>query len=250
MKTIKIEYDWLRKLIPEGFPYPSSTLISGPGGTGKPLVEFAFVASWLKEEGSVISIPLQYPRMEFLKTAMKKLYHIDLKDYKKKVSYIQFDPHMDSYEEKGDNLFRANLLKPEIWDQAVSAADHIIEKSDLGTLVFASALNLLLFSPTYKKGSIENLKQILKDDKSKSYIFSVSTSAFADEIKIWEEASDNLMYTRMEEPMKLFFKIDKMKETHFSTEEINVPISREMLLEIKDLAEATRKRIIPDIMKI
>jgi len=144
---------------------------------------------------------------------------------------------MDSYEEKGDNLFRANLLKPEIWDQAVSAADHIIEKSDLGTLVFASALNLLLFSPTYKKGSIENLKQILKDDKSKSYIFSVSTSAFADEIKIWEEASDNLMYTRMEEPMKLFFKIDKMKETHFSTEEINVPISREMLLEIKDLAK-------------
>ena len=92
MKTIKIEYDWLRKLIPEGFPYPSSTLISGPGGTGKPLVEFAFVASWLKEEGSVISIPLQYPRMEFLKTAMKKLYHIDLKDYKKKYPIFNLIP--------------------------------------------------------------------------------------------------------------------------------------------------------------
>jgi len=220
------------------------------GGPGKPLVEFAFVASWLKSGGSVISIPVQYPRMELLKTAMKKLYHIDLKDYQQKISYIQFDPHIDEYERTEDNLLKANLLKPEIWNQAVSTADNMIEQSDLGTLVFASALNLLLFSPTHKNGSIENMKKILKEDKSKSYIFSVSTSAFAEKIKIWEEAADNLMYTRMEEPMKLFFKIDKMKGINFSTEEINVPISREMLLEIKDLAEATRKRIIPDIMKI
>ena len=45
ISTIRIECDWLQKALPEGMPYPTSTLISGPGGTGKPLVEFAFVAS-------------------------------------------------------------------------------------------------------------------------------------------------------------------------------------------------------------
>lgn len=126
----------------------------------------------------------------------------------------------------------------------------MIERSDLETLVFGSALNLLLFSPTYKDDIIKNLTNIIKNDKSKTYLFSVSTSAFADEIKLWEEAADNLMYTRMEKPMRLFFKITKMKEVKFSREEMQVPISREILMEIKETAEATRKRIIPEIMKI
>jgi len=52
MDTLKLEEEWLQKILPEGLVYPSSTLISGPGGSGKPLVEYAFVASWLKAGGS------------------------------------------------------------------------------------------------------------------------------------------------------------------------------------------------------
>lgn len=250
MKTIKIEYEWLSKLLPEGFPYPSSTLISGPGGTGKPLVVFAFVASWLKSGGSVVGIPLQYPTMEFVEATMRKLYNINLKNYQRKISMIQFDPHIDEYEDTGNNILKANLLKPDVWNKAIKIADNMIEKDDLGTMVFGSALNLLLFSPTYKNDVIKNLNNILKNDKSRTYVFSVSTSAFADEIKVWEESADNLMFTRMEKPMRLFFKISKMKGVKFSKEEIAVPISKEVLLEIKDIAEATRKRIIPELMKI
>jgi len=250
MNSIKIEHDWLKKLLPEGFPYPTSTLISGPGGTGKPLVEFAFVASWLKFGGSVISIPLQYPTVEFVRTAMSKIYKINLENYHEKIAYIQFTPSIDGYKKIGNNTIKANLLKPKVWNSAIKIADNMIEKSDLGTLVFGSALNLLLFSPTYKNDAMENLRNIIKNDKSKTYLFSVSTSAFADEIKLWEEAADNLMYTRMEKPMRLFFKIIKMKGVKFSREEVQVPISREMLMEIKETAEATRKRIIPEMRRI
>ena len=250
MNSIKIEYDWLKKGLPEGFPYPTSTLISGLGGTGKPLVEFAFVSSWLKSGGSTIGIPLQYPTAELVRTAMNRIYKIDLEEYHEKIAYIQFDPHIDTYKELEGNVLKANLLKPKVWDSAIKIADNMIEKSDLGTLVFGSALNLLLFSPTYKNDAIENLTNIIKNDKSKTYLFSVSTSAFADEIKLWEEAADNLMYTRMEKPMRLFFKIIKMKEVKFSREEMQVPISKEMLGEIKETAEATRERIIPEIMNI
>lgn len=250
METIKIKDDWLKKLLPEGFPYPSSTLISGPGGTGKPLVEFAFVSSWLESGGSLIGIPLQYPTMEFVKTTMNKLYNIDLENYQRKIVMIQFDPHIDEYENIGNNILKANLVKPEIWNKVIEIADSMIEKTNLGTMVFGTALNLLLFSPTYKNDVIRNLEDIIKNDKSRTYIFSVSTSAFADEIKLWEKVADNLMFTRMEKPMRLFFKISKMKEVSFSKEEVNVPISQEAFMEIKDIAEVTRKRIIPEMMKI
>lgn len=111
----------VKKTIAGGFPYPSSTLISGPGGTGKPLVEFAFVALWLKSGGSILGIPLQYPTMEFVKTAMDRLYNLDLKNYPRKIAFIQFDPHVDEYENSGDNILKANLLRPYVSDKETTA---------------------------------------------------------------------------------------------------------------------------------
>jgi len=61
MKKLKLHHRWLNEMLPEGLPYPTSTLISGPGGSGKPLIDFAFVHDWLKAGGNVIFIPLQYP---------------------------------------------------------------------------------------------------------------------------------------------------------------------------------------------
>lgn len=254
MGMLKLKQEWLQKLLPEGFPYPSSTVISGPGGAGKPLVVLGFVSSWLRSGGSVVGIPLQYPTPKFVKAAMSKIYGINLEEYAKKIVYIQFDPSINEQKRISKNTIKANLLKPDIWNESIKKANDVIEgiteKSDLGTLVFGSALNLLLFSPTYRKSVIKNLENMIKNDKSKTYIFSISTSAFASEVKLWEDAADNLMYTRMEKPMRLFLKISKMKDTNFSEEEIDVPISQEILSEIKNIAEATRKRIIPEIMKI
>ena len=37
MKKLKLHRRWLNEMLPEGLPYPTSTLISGPGGSGGPL---------------------------------------------------------------------------------------------------------------------------------------------------------------------------------------------------------------------
>jgi KaiC/GvpD/RAD55 family RecA-like ATPase len=37
MQTLKIAVDWLDALLPEGLPLDTSTLLSGPDGSGKPL---------------------------------------------------------------------------------------------------------------------------------------------------------------------------------------------------------------------
>jgi KaiC/GvpD/RAD55 family RecA-like ATPase len=250
MTKLKTNIKWLEELLPEGILVLSSTLISGPGGTGKPLVEFAFVAAWLKAEGALIGIPLQYPSGELVKTAMNKLYNMDHNDYHGKIVYIQFDPSVNGCEKIKDDTLKANMVTPQWWDETIEKAENMLEKSELGTMIFGSALNLLLFSKTYKDSILNKLKNVLQHDKSRTYAFAVSTSALADEIKVLENVADNLMFTRMEKPMKLILKIDRMKGVEFSKKEKEVPISEEMLKEINEIAESTRKTRIPEIRKI
>jgi len=250
MTNLKININWLDDLLPEGISIPSSTLISGPGGTGKPLVEFAFVVAWLKAGGSIIAVPLQYPGGELLITAMNNLYKLDLNDYHKKIVYVQFDISTEGCIKTSTNTLKANLLKPEVWDETINTAERMFVNTGPGTMVFGSALNLLLFSKTYKDRMLNKLKNALQYDKSRTYVFAVNNSPLANEIKILEDAADNLMFTRMEKPMKLFLKIDRMKGVRFSGKEREVPISEEMLREIIEIADITRKLKIPEIKKI
>lgn len=250
MENLKTNIPWFEELLPEGILIPSSTLISGPGGTGKPLVEFAFVDAWLKAGGSLIGVSLQYPSGELVRIAMQKLYGTNLKNYQGKIAYIQFEPFTNRSVIVNDNTVRANVINPEIWDEAIVKAESLVDKTDLGTMIFGSALNLLLFSKTYGDAILNKLKNALQNDKSRTYAFAVSTSALANKIKTLEEVADNLMFTRMEKSMKLFLKIERMKGVEFSKDEKEVPISAELLKEINEIAEATRKTRIPEIRKI
>jgi len=180
MKKLKLSQEWLIKLLPEGLPYPSSTLISGPGGSGKPLIGFSFIYDWLKAGGNVVFIALQYAETKFVKTSLRQLYNMDVDSYAGKVAYIQFGHNIETWEKINQNTLRANLLKPDIW----------------------------------------------------------------------EKAADNLMFARMEEKMKLYLSIDKINNEKVEPEEIQVPVKREILEQIKEVAECTRKREIPEIRKI
>jgi len=250
-KTLITGEGWLDQLLPNGIPMPSSTLISGPGGTGKPLVEFAFVSAWLKSGGSVIGMPLQYPTGEMVKTAMYKLYGMDMDEYKGKVAYVQLDPSLYDVEPVSGDTLKANLVKPGVWKQTISMAEEMLDETDnRNVMVFGSALNLLLFSDVHKERLLADLRGMLQNDNKRSYFFAVSTSALVKDIKRLEQAADNLMYTRMEEDMKLFFRIERMRYVDFKTSEVNVPISEDMLKEIRKVATSSRKRLIKEIKKV
>ncbi len=45
MNRIFTQQDWFDRLLPEGLPIPSLTLLSGPGGSGKPLIGNVIAAS-------------------------------------------------------------------------------------------------------------------------------------------------------------------------------------------------------------
>jgi KaiC/GvpD/RAD55 family RecA-like ATPase len=51
METIKTNINWFDKILPNGLPIKTTTVITG---SGKPLIGETFPASWLKSGGSVV----------------------------------------------------------------------------------------------------------------------------------------------------------------------------------------------------
>jgi KaiC/GvpD/RAD55 family RecA-like ATPase len=251
MQTLKIGVDWLDALLPEGLPLHTSTLLSGPGGSGKPLIGDNFAAAWLRAGGSAVSMALQYPSTDFIRESLKIITGLQLEEYRQRVVFLSLDAASDGMTEPEGNIIRANLIKPDVWDAAIKRTWDMLPHDDPGILVFGSALNLLLFSPTYGEAILKKMETVLQDDKSRSYIFSVSTTAKKKEIDRLEAVADNLIMTRGEEqPFRLYMQIVRMKDVPFLGEEIQVPIPPGSLAHIKEIAEHSRKRVIPQISRI
>jgi len=251
MNFIKIQSDWFDHLLPEGLPIPSSTLLSGPGGSGKPLVGNVIAASWLRQGGSVVFMSLQYPDPSFLLAGFRSIAQLDLGDYKERVAFIELDVSMEEMTPPIGNQFKANVVKPVIWDAALERACSMVPDEGPGILIFGTALNLLLFSPTYGRKTLEKLKSLVQGASKYSYLFSTSTSAKAEEIAELEAAADNLIMIRSDQvSRKLYLQIEHMKNISFLADEIEVPFSPQALREIKTIADHSRKRIIPQISKL
>lgn len=251
MKTLKMPVDWLNRLMPEGLPIPSSTLLTGPGGSGKPLIGNYIAATWLKQGGSVVFLSLQYPDYSFINSSLASITQVNLEDYKSKTAFIEFDPQMDGMQIQKRRRVKANVVKPEIWDEALHYACGTVPNEGPGILVFGSALNLLLFSPTYKDEILEKMKSTLLNTLTYSYLFSTSTTAKANEIAELEALADNLINVRRNQASKtIIMKIERMKAVRFISDEIEVPLTPKILKELQTIADQSRKRIIPLVSKI
>lgn len=255
MRNFRSNFDWLDHLMPEGIPIPSSTVISGPGGSGKPLIGLAIIAAWLRQGGKVVFVPLQYPDRAFTENDLAQLYQLKLPDFKGSFFFVKLDISLDpktgAIEQTGPNEVRANLLNPETWRRVLDRGDRELGASDLGTLVYGSALNLLLFSPTYGEPMLSLLESTLREDKSRTYLFAVSSSVMKEKIIRLEQAADHLMFAQMKEPEKsLHLQVSRLRNAPYSDEWIRVPFDREVLEAIKEMADASRVAQISAIRKI
>ena len=251
METIKIGVSWINDVIPEGLPLKSTTVITGPGGSGKPLIGEVFVVDWLRKGGSVIFMSLQYPGSEFITESIKSVTGLNIQDYNEKIIFLQLDTGISEYQEVNKSLILANLVKPEVWEKVLNLASAKLPDEGPGILIFCSALNLLLFSPTYGDVILEKIKNTIVSNTTNTHIFSVSTSAKAKEISELEEIADNLILSRSEkEPFRLFMKVLKMRDVSYKSDEIQVPIPPKILEHIKEMADHSRSKVLPAILKI
>ena len=250
MKKLRIGIEWIDDILPDGFPMNTSTLVSGPGGSGKPLIGYIFALGWLKNGGKTIFI-LTSTTLEYLKKTME-LIGLDLNEYREKIFFIELEPSIDGIEKISPEHIKANFVKPKIWDEMLSIANLYLEseRNELGIMVVGAALNLLFFSEKYRMKIYNKIKETLEKNKNKTYFFTVNSDAFKPMIEKLEDSVDNLMFSRMEMPMKLYLRIARMKGVSFKTEEVKVPLSKEILESIKKEAERGKKDLIPIIRKI
>ncbi len=95
------------------------------------------------------------------------------------------------------------------------------------------------------------MKRTVEEDKRRTYLFSVSTTAKEDMIAELEAGADNLIISRsVKSPFRLFMQIVRMKNTAFISEEVEIPLAPETLEEVKAIADHSRRRVIPLISKI
>ena len=245
MKKIMLNIKWIDELLPDGFPMNTSTLVSGPGGSGKPLVGYMFASAYANQNGKLVIIITSTDRQYVINTM--KIFGTDLAKINDRVYYIELDPSIDGIEAIEENWIKANLLKPEIWDEIIKKGNEYTGGDEM---VIASALNLLFFSKTYGEKVYQKLKGILKNDKDRTYFFTINSDAFKEKAQGLESISDNLMFSRMEQPMKLYLKIARMKGVRFSEKETQVPLSKDVLKSIKEEAERGKKNLIPAISRI
>lgn len=255
MGNFHSKFEWLDRLMPDGIPIPSSIVISGPGGSGKPLIGLAFVASWLCQGGKVIIVPIQFPDRTYTEDHLAQLYRVRLSDHVGSFFFVKLDIDLDPetgvIEQIGPNEVRANLVNPETWTRVLDQAEQAVGPSELGTLVYSSGLNLLLFSPTYGERMLFRLESMLREDKSRSYLFMVSSSVLKEKVAMLEQAADHLMLARMTEPEKeLYLWVLRSRSVPHLGDSILVPFGREVLKTIKETADASRVVQIPAIRKI
>ena len=236
---------------PDGWPVGTSSLITGPGGSGKPLIGNAVVAAWLRQGGSVVFMSLQYPSSDFISESLQKVSGLTLSEYVHHFVVLELDAEMEGMEILARDRIRANLVNPDIWETAVEEALSTLPESGPGPLIFGSALNLLLFSPTYGHAILETMKRTLRGTGNRSCLFSVSSSAKREMISELEGTADNLLESHStRDPFRLFLRIRRMKGVPASTEEVEVPIGPATLEEVKKVADHSRKRDIPLISRI
>ena len=164
---------------------------------------------------------------------------------------MQLKTEADGIEQINPQLIHANLLKPDVWKQTIDMASLQFPNHNPGILLFISALNILLFSPTYGDKIFDRIKQTILQEKDLSYLIAVSTSAKKEKIAELEHIADNLIISYSKKnPFRLFMAIKRLKSGHFLSDNIQIPVSAKTLNDIKKLADHSRKKIIPAIPKI
>jgi len=251
MGNLKITGSWLEEILPDGWPIGTSGLITGPGGSGKPLIGNTVAASWLREGGSVVFMSLQYPDPTFISEGLRQVAGLDLEDFRGHYAFIELDAEMQGWESVAEDHLRANLVRWEVWEDTLKVALEKVPGEGPGTLVFGSALNLLLFSPTYGPHILEQMKRTMRGDGETTFLFSVSNSAKKEMIEELEELADNLLVSHStRDPFRLFLHVERMKGVSFDETEIEVPFTSQTLEEVKAVAEHSRRRVIPLISSI
>ncbi|MFP4151414.1 MAG: ATPase domain-containing protein [Alkalispirochaeta sp.] len=247
---IPITVPWLAEVFPDGFAPGKPIVITGPGGSGKPLIGHAFIASWIAAGGGIVFLSLQYPDPTFILESYRRVIGDDLDTYRDRVAFIALDPTIERIGTPTANRFAANVVIPDTMTEAIARGRELVSPA-LSTggprvLVFASALNLLMFSPTWRERITERAIAIMKDP-TLTCVFSVSEKPHEELIHRITDAADTVIYSeRSSSEFTLVMRVLR-SGARFASDAVTIPIPEEELRATREIADGSRKKIIPAI---
>lgn len=245
---------WFDSILPSGIPIPSSIMISGPSGTGKPFVGLAIAGSWLQQGGRVIFIPIHYDYPMLFERGLKALYGLSLHEFSNSYFFILFDtdldPNKQTVEVADSNTIRCNLVNPEIWQEALTVASASIS-GEGPVLVFVSALNILLFSPSYGEQFFLMLLDTIRDTRGWTYLLTISSSILMKKCIILEQAADHLfLMKRIPRNRHVHLRAVRVRNAVFHSTAVAVPEMPDLIEDLKNSAVASRRILIPTVSRI
>ncbi len=245
---------WFDSLLPSGVPVPSSMVISGPSGTGKPFVGLALAGSWLRQGGRVIFVPIHAAYPELFERGLGSLYGFSLREYTDSHFFILLDTDLDPREEnlevEGRNSIRCNFLNPMVWREALEVASASME-GEGPILIFTCALNLLLMSPTYGEEFFLMLLDRIREADSWTYLLAASSSILAKKIIVLEQAVDHLfLMTRVPEDRRVHLRAARVRDAEFYSTTVPIATMPEFIGELKSRAIASRRILIPKVSRV
>lgn len=245
---------WFDSILPSGIPIPSSILISGPSGTGKPFAGLAITGSWLQQGGRVIFIPIHSAYPQLFETGLRALIDRPLQQFPESHFFILFDPDMEPKEQNlevvGGNAIRCNLLNPRVWQEALGLATASMEGKG-PILVFASALNLLLLSPSFGDQLFLMLLDTIRNTRGWTYLLAISSSILVEKAIILEQASDHLfLMKRLPRDRRIFLRAARVRGADYHNTAVPLPGLPDLVEDLKDEAVASRRLLIPKVSKI
>jgi KaiC/GvpD/RAD55 family RecA-like ATPase len=246
--------DWFDAILPSGVPVPSSILISGPSGTGKPFVGLAVAASWLKQGGRVVFIPIHGNYPSLFERGLKSVHDLSLEEYSGSHFFILFDTRLDPREKTvevaGSNAVRCNLINPKVWREALAVASASME-GDGPIMVFGSSLNVLLMSPSYGEQFFLMLLDTIRDTDGWTYLLAISSSILKKKSIILEQAADHLfLMLRGAQGRQLMVRAARVRGAPFHVDPVLIPSESGLIEQLIEEAVASRRILIPTVSRV
>lgn len=228
----------LDKLFPEGIEVPNFTLIGGPGGSGKPLLSFIYVMDWLKYGGKVIYVATS-TSPEFVRktTALLKLGDISSFERKRQIGFLNV---RHSERQISETEIQAYMADPEVFRSKISEFDKRLS-GDFGTMLAIPALNLLFMNRETREELFQIVLDFINKRKEMTFVFTINEDVFRNMSDQLKRESDIFMETFMEQ--KKIAVLVKKATVPFSHDKVLIDFGPEVLMKVKEEADARRKKI-------